>query len=148
MVDEMDIFEKRLRDKEINWKWVFAHTAMIWIGSLILGSVVGFTLGSVLSTDITDSLTHNSEVILTLAGFANIITAFLVVFIISLVQKITWKHLFLVLILLFITSLYNVITYGFSVSDIFIGAIYLGIPMVIAKLLAVLILKTYEVIKK
>ena len=130
-----------MSDNQINWKWVFAHTAMIWIGSAILASVLGLIL--LLYTDITDS-----EVILTLLGFANIITAFLVVFIISLVQKITWKHLFLVLILLFITSLYNVKAYGFNVSDIFFGTIYLVIPMVIAKLLAMLILKTYEVLKK
>ena len=143
MVDEMDIFEKRLRDKEINWKWVFAHTAMIWIGSYILGFVLGFSVGSV-ATDLTDS----EELILMLAAFANLITAFLVVFIISLVQKITWKHLFLVLILLFITSFYNVITLGISVSDIFVGCFFIGICMVIAKSIAMLILKTYEVIKK
>ena len=142
MVDEMDLFEKRLRDKEINWKWVFAHTAMIWIGSAILGFVLGFSVGSV-ATDLTDS----EELILMLAGFANLITAFLVVFIISLVQKITWKHLFLVLILLGITSLYNV-TYGFTLSEIFVGGIYIGICMVIAKSIAMLILKTYEVINK
>ena len=104
MVDEMDLFEKRLRDKEINWKWVFAHTAMIWIASYILGFVLGFSVGSVAYTDITDS----EELILMLAGFANLISAFLVVFIISLVQKITWKHLFLVLILLFIIT-YNLL---------------------------------------
>ena len=143
MVDEMDLFEKRLRDKEINWKWVFAHTVMIWIGSYILGFVLGFSVGSV-ATDLTDS----EELILMLAGFANLITAFLVVFIISLVQKITWKHLFLVLILLLITSFYNVITYGFSVSDIFVGSFFIGICMVIAKSIAMLILKTYEVLKK
>ena len=142
MVDEMDIFEKRLRDKEINWKWVFAHTAMIWIGSYILGFVLGFSVGSV-ATDLTDS----EVLILMLAAFANLITAFLVVFIISLVQKITWKHLFLVLILFGITSLYNV-TYGFTLSEIFVGGIYIGICMVIAKSIAMLILKTYEVIKK
>jgi len=143
MVDEMDLFEKRLRDKEINWKWVFAHTVMIWIGSYILGFVLGYSVGSV-ATDLTDS----EELILMLAGFANLITAFLVVFIISLVQKITWKHLFLVLILLLITSFYNVITYGFSVSDIFVGSFFIGICMVIAKSIAMLILKTYEVLKK
>ena len=143
MVDEMDIFEKRLRDKEINWKWVFAHTAMIWIGSYILGFVLGFSVGSV-ATDLTDS----EELILMLAAFANLITAFLVVFIISLVQKITWKHLFLVLILLIITSFYNVVTYGFTLSDIFVGSFFIGIGMVIAKSIAMLILKTYEVITK
>ena len=142
MVDEMDIFEKRLRDKEINWKWVFAHTAMIWIGSYILGFVLGFSVGSV-ATDLTDS----EELILMLAGFANLITAFLVVFIISLVQKITWKHLFLVIILLTITSFVNVF-YGYSLFQIFVGCILVGICMVIAKSIAMLILKTYEVIKK
>ena len=143
MVDEMDIFEKRLRDKEINWKWVFAHTAIIWIASYILGFVLGFSVGSVAYTDITDS----EELILMLAGFANLISAFLVVFIISLVQKITWKHLFLVIILTGLTSIYNM-TNGFTLSEIFVGGIYIGICMVIAKSIAMLILKTYEVIKK
>jgi len=144
MVDEMDLFEKRPCDKEINWRWVFAHTAMIWIGTFILGSIAGFTVGLVApDLDSTDS----EEIVLMVAGLTNIITTFLVVFIISLVQKITWRHLFLVLILLFITSLYNV-TSGFSVSDIFIGVAICGIFMVIAKSIAMLILKTYEVIKK
>ena len=131
-----------MSDNQINWKWVFAHTAMIWIGSAILGFVLGFSVGSV-ATDLTDS----EELILMLAGFANLITAFLVVFIISLVQKITWKHLFLVFILMTITSFYNV-TNGFTLSDILYACFYGGISMVIAKSLAMFILKTYEVIKK
>ena len=150
MVDEMDLFEKRLRDKEINWKWVFAHTVLIWIFTYVFGFMLGFTISTV-APEISEISFTSAETIpdsvMLLLAYSNLISTFLVVLVISLVQKITWNHLFLVLIILTILSFYN-ITFGFTFSDILFGSIYIGISMVIAKSLAMLILKTYEVIKK
>ena len=132
-----------MNDNQINWKWVFGHTAIIWIGSFVFGfigilSYSGFTVVDV------DPYSPDME---SLLGLTNILSAFLSILIIALVQKITWKHLFLVLIVLTITSFVNVI-YGFSVFEIIVAGILVGIFMVIAKALAMLILKTYKVIKK
>ena len=136
-----------MSDNQINWKWVFAHTALIWICSYVFGFIVGFSISTVSPEISFASVDTMPDPVMLLIAYSNFLSTFLVVLIISLIQKITWKHLFLVLIMLTITSIYN-ITYGFTLGDIFVGSFYIGICMVIAKSLAMLILKTYEVIKK
>ena len=138
MVNEMDIFEKKLRDKRINWKWIFAHTAIIWICTFLLGYIIG---------SVANHTQPFTPEMLEVIGLSNLLCALLIVLIISLVQKITWKHLFLVIILTGITSIYNV-TDGSTLSEIFLGSIIGGTFMVIGKSLAMLILKTYDIFKK
>jgi len=130
-----------MSDDQINWKWVFGHTAIIWIASVV------FAFTGILSYSGLTVVDLDSPDMESLLGLTNVLSAFLSILIIALVQKITWKHLFLVLIVLTITSFVNVI-YGFSVFEIIVAGILVGIFMVIAKALAMLILKTCEVIKK
>jgi len=136
-------------DEQINWKWVFGHTAIIWICSYLLGFIVGYLASTYwywpeVSFD-TPALVPKA--VMWLVAYVNIISIFFVVLIISIVQKITWKHLFLVLIVITITSFYN-LTLGFTLSGILRGSLYVGIVMVIAKSLAMFILRTYEVFTK
>ena len=130
-----------MNDNQINWKWVFGHTAIIWIASVV------FAFTGILSYSGLTVVDLDSPDMESLLGLTNILSAFLSILIIALVQKITWKHLFLVIILLTITSFVNVI-FGYSLFEIILGCIVVGIFMVIGKSLAMLILKTYEVIKK
>ena len=127
-----------MSDNQINWKWVFAHTAILWIGTFVFGFI-----GLLINWD-ADPYSPDMD---SLLGSTNMLSCFFLILIISLVQKITWKHLFLVIILLTITSFVNVF-YGYSLFQIFVGCILVGICMVIAKSLAMFILKTYEVLKK
>ena len=105
-------------DKQINWKWLLAHTAIIWFSTFLGGFVVGFL--------------SEYEPSLSIIGWINLIIVFIIVFIISLVQNISWKHLFLLIVLLFITSIPN-LENGFTFSDIFFGSIIGGVVMVLAK---------------
>ena len=134
-------------DEQINWKWVFGHTAIIWICSYLLGFIVGYLASPYWSEVSFDTPALVPKAIMWLVAYVNIISVFLVVLIISLVQKITWTHLFLVLIVTTITSFINV-TQGFAFSGILFGSFYIGIVMVIAKSLAMFILRTYEVFTK
>lgn len=129
-------------NKQINWKWIFAHTAMIWTCSYLFGFIVGVSVKSVAP----ETSILASDLVILLLGSTNLLSFFLVVFVISLVQKITWRHLFLVLILSTILSFTN-LTYGYTFSDMFVGAIIAGITIVIGKSLAMLILKTHKVFK-
>jgi len=142
MANEMDIFEKKLRDKRINWKWIFAHTALIWIFSYILGFIVGYSVS--LGGAIYDVMDPRIELLI---ASVTLLTTFVITLIISLVQKINWRHLFLIIILLTITSLSNIIIMDAQFFDIILGGILIGISMVIAKILAILILKTYDTFK-
>ena len=121
----------------MNWKWILAHAVFIYSATYLGGFLMGFALSvSGVSPDINDPGIRGA------IGLSNIIFIFLVVLIIALVQKPTWKHLLYVWLLLAAASIPNLFIMDSTLPMIFLGVLLTAIVGAISNLLGIGILKT------
>ena len=120
---------------EINWKNLIIHTALIWLVTYLSAFLVGFTLETVNASD-----TIHLELLL---GISNLICVFFIILIITLFNKPSWLHIYLICILSTLSSLINVM-FGVLPLQIIWGGIYMSLFILIAYTLGLLFLKIYN----
>ncbi len=129
-------------DKTMNWKWVVGHTAIIWFVTLFLGTIVGLCIAMLFEYNV------EPQIVQTLFEYASIIGIFASVCVISILQRITWKHLFAVWVLLTLVSFMTAILTGVLFSNVILGVLIIAVVMALANLFSMLMLKLFCAIKK
>jgi len=131
---------------DVSWKWIFIHVSIILMANFFIGFVISMSLTL---ANINDGL--DNERIVKFLSIVTHFVPFIFIIIITLIQKITWKHLFYLCITFsligvvenFFTGL-NAFTFGGLIISLIKNVIIFGT----GKLLADLILKIIKKIKK
>tara|TARA_Y100001980_G_C14494190_1_gene270877 strand:+ start:201 stop:581 length:381 start_codon:yes stop_codon:yes gene_type:complete len=111
----------------MNWKRIVGHALVL----LVLTAAGGALLGQLIGRNLNDVETQEAF------ALSNAFFTFLGTFIISLVHRPNWLHLFCVWALCLITSIANMLVIEVSLMTIVVGMLYLAIPMSAGNLLGI-----------
>jgi len=111
----------------MNWKRIVGHALVL----LVLTAAGGALLGQLIGRNLNDVATQEA------LALSNAFFTFLGTFIISLVHRPNWLHLFCVWTLCSITSIANMLVIEVSLMTIVVGMLYLAIPMSAGNLLGI-----------
>ena len=107
----------------VRWKLLLIHTLFLWIATFISGFVMAVA---------------NAPI--EFVGYSNMFIVFITIIIITIINRISWKHYLLLVVALGVTSLPNIVLYDGTLLQVLGGTLILGLIGLFGKLIGDLIL--------